>query len=332
MYVFAFVVLILGCFLGAGFVSGKEVARYFSIFGKYSLLGILVLSILMFFLLMFFLFISNKVDNFKEFINKYFFKESGVLRFLFVFTMTIFIGSMFAGNLVLAEYFNVNKIVMILITSILTFLLVVGKVKFLSAINMILMPMIICFLVYLTFSFKIGNYVEGSAPLSILSSLNYCMINIVPLGVFIIDIKNRRKLTKKEIVLISAIVSMVIMILLIIYNNSILLNNLEGVSMPIIVLGCSGGIILKIVTFISLYFGMITTLISCVFVVSNYINEYISDYRHSTMLTINLGLIVSFFGFNVIVDYVYILIAIIGFYFVVSSVIKEKRNLKNQVS
>ena len=72
--------------------------------------------------------------------------------------------------------------------------------------------------------------------------------------------------------------------------------------------------------------GMFTTLISCVFVFANYINSYIKNYKHSTMLSLLLGFISSLFGFDAIIGYAYIIIAIIGIYVVLNIVIKEKRS------
>lgn len=330
MKIVSLVFMILGCFLGAGFVSGKEVATYFSVFGKYSILGILILGVLIFLLLSFFLYLSNKVENFKEFIDKYFGKKSGILTFLFSFSMLIFIGSMFAGNLVLAENFYINKFILIIVTSFLTFVFVTGKSKRLSAINIFIMPIIIFVLIYLSFSLKWGNYRSGNVGLSVFSSISYVFINIVPLGVFLIDLKFT--LSKKEIVLTSLITTLVIVFLLTLYNNAIIINNISDMSMPIIVLANKGGTLLKILTFASLYLGLLTTLVSCVFVFSNYVNGYLNNYKHSTMLSIFLGLIISFFGFDAIVSYVYVLIGLIGFYLVFSVIVKEKRNLKNQVS
>ena len=92
MRVFSLVFMILGSLLGAGFVSGKEIATYFSTYGRFSVLGIFLLTILIFLLLIFFLSISNKVSSFREFVFKYFGKQGDFLNFLFAFTMLIFIG------------------------------------------------------------------------------------------------------------------------------------------------------------------------------------------------------------------------------------------------
>ena len=104
---------------------------------------------------------------------------------------------------------------------------------------------------------------------------------------------------------------------------------LVGEEMPILSLVEDANIFIKVITLLSLYMGMLTTLISCVFVLSNYINGYLNNYKHSTLLSIILGFIVSFFGFNTIVSYVYTIIGGIGLFVVVSVILKEKRNLKN---
>lgn len=326
MRVILIVFSILGCFLGAGFVSGREVAGYFSVFGKYSIIGILFLTIILFLLLILFMVIANKVDNFKHFVNIYFGKYSFIMNFLFAFTMLIFMGSMIAGTGVLAECFDINKYFVILLTVILTYILVIKGSSSLRIINSILMPIILCVLVYLTFPKEWNFNVEGDLFEALLSAFNYGFINIIPLGIFIVDIKGKKKFSKKEIILIASVSTILICVMLLIYNNAIIVNELEYFSMPILVLSNGRGIFIKLITAVCLYLGMFTTLISCVFVFTNYVNSYIKNYKHSTMLSLFFGFFSSLFGFDAIVGYAYIIIAIIGIYVVLNIVIKEKRS------
>lgn len=328
MRVISLVFMLLGCFLGAGFVSGKEVATYFSVFGKSSILGIIVLSVLIFILLMFFLSLSNRVENFKNFVNVYFGKLAHVINFLFAFTMLIFIGSMFAGNYVIANTLKINKFVLLLITIILTFCFASKKSSGLSKLNLILMPIVICVLMYLTFSRTVNLGGSGNGISAIFTAINYVLINIVPLGIFILDIRGDKKYSKKEIVLISLITTMIIGILLAVYNNAITSNNLQHSTMPILEISKNKGFLISLITALSIWLGLLTTLVSCVFVLSNYINSYLRNYSLSLFLSISLGVIVSFMGFDIIVNYVYTIIGIIGLIVIISVIFQEKRNKK----
>lgn len=326
MKILTLIFLLFGCFVGAGFVSGKEVAVYFSVFGKNSIYGILILGVIIFFLLIFFLSLSNKVSSFNDFINKYFGKAGIFLNFLFAISMLIFIGSMFAGNYILAECLHINKILFVCVSIVLTFVFVNGNVKAMGKLNLILMPIVISILLYFTFTTNFGCGEESSFSLCVFSSISYALINIVPLGIFILDIGGEKKLSKKDIILTSLIVSLILIILLLIYNNAIILNDLQDVSMPILYLIRGNQFFLSVFALMSLYLGMLTTLISCVYVFANYLNIYIKDYKRSTMLSIFFGLIISFLGFDSIVDYVYIFIGIIGLFVVTFIMIKEIRD------
>jgi len=237
---------------------------------------------------------------------------------------------MFAGNYVLADNLGVNKILLTLISVVLTFIFVTGNVNAISRLNTILMPIIIMVLVYFSFTTNRGVGEDSSLTLGLLSAINYALINFVPMGVFILDIHGDKKLSKKEIILTAGIVSIILMILLYIYNNAIIVNNLENVAMPILYLIRGDEMMLSVMALMSLYLGMLTTLISCVFIFSNYINNYIKNYKHSTMLSIILGLIISFLGFNAIVNYVYVIIGLIGLFTVIFTIKQEIRSSKNR--
>ena len=60
------IVMVLGCFFGAGLTSGKEIATYFSVFGKYSNLGVVLATACMFGLMYLFFRLSTKVNKIRH--------------------------------------------------------------------------------------------------------------------------------------------------------------------------------------------------------------------------------------------------------------------------
>ncbi|MGN0960612.1 MAG: hypothetical protein ACI4PF_00265 [Christensenellales bacterium] len=322
MRVFAGVCMLLGCFLGAGFVSGREVASYFSRFGNQSIWAVIIATILLFLLILFFLMLSNKTKNFSEFSQFYFGKLNNIADFLMAICVLIITSSMFAGTMSLSETFNINKFVFVGITLVLAFFIVIGNTHSLSKVNIILMPFLILIVLIATYVKGVNNSFDGSIILAVASGSNYVFINIVSIGLFLLEIGH--KYTIKEKVLISIISSLVIGIMLIVINNAILNNMLIDEVFPNLTLAKNNKI-LYICMQLSIFFGLFTTLISNVFILSNYINKFIKHYRISVLVSLIMGLIFSFLGFQTMVGYIYWFIGFIGVIMIFFVIFKEKR-------
>ena len=196
MKVITGICLILGCFFGAGFVSGREIAFYFGRFGWESVIAIVVSMLLFFMLTTFFFTLSKDSDNFYSFSNKYFEKLSCLVNWLLVVCILIISSSMLAGTKSLAEALNINELIFILVTLISAFFVVLGNVRSLSNVNLVLLPILIIILMIV--ASRGGNEVISHENLccAILNGGNYVFINIVTLGMFILEIGN--KYSKKE--------------------------------------------------------------------------------------------------------------------------------------
>ena len=143
MKILSAVCLILGCFLGAGFVSGREIACYFSMFGNISYLSCVVCGVLFFVLIMFFFSVSSTVKSAREFMSVYFQKYSWIIEWLFAICLVIFVGSMIAGTASLAGGLGYNQLFVVLVTILLTYLVVCKNIQGISKINLILVPVLI---------------------------------------------------------------------------------------------------------------------------------------------------------------------------------------------
>lgn len=320
MRVFAGVCMLLGCFLGAGFISGREIASYFSKFGNQSIWGVVIATILLFIFTLFFLILSNKTNSFDKFSRYYFGKCDRVANIFMAICVLIISSSMFAGTISLAETFNVNKFVFVIITFILSFLIVKGNINSLSRLNVIIMPLILIVVIVATDTSELARTFDSSVILSIASGSNYIFINIVSLGLFLLEIGY--KYTRKEKLLIALISSIIIAVMLFLINNAILCENYIYDVFPNLSMSINNPL-LYVLMQISIFFGLFTTLISNVFILSNYINKLIKNYQVSILLSLTSSLLLSFFGFATIVGYIYWFIGLVGVIMIFSVLIKK---------
>ncbi len=328
MKVLLAVCLILGCFLGAGFVSGREVASYFSRFGNVSYVACIIAGFLFFILTYFFFKVSNRVRSTNEFISCYFKKGKGLVELLFAVCILIITGTMIAGTYSLADSLGYNQFLIVGITMLLAFFVVKRNVRGLEWVNVILVPILMSVLL---FAMKDGGMRcdNGAIINGIVSGSSYVFINIVSLGLLIIEIGH--KYSKREKFLISLICSVVIVLLLIVINFSILSNGLIDDVMPILVLS-SRNSVLYITMQISMYLGLFTTLISNIFLLSNFISKYISSQTCSIIVSLMLSVFISCFGFNNLVGYIYLFIAGVGVFIVVSGFKKTPPSLETRLN
>ena len=324
MRVFSLTMLILGGFIGAGFASGREVANYFSRFQEYSILAIVVAVIILFFLVYLFLILSDRFNGYIGFINQYFGRLGGLVNFLFAVSLLIIIASMFAGCGVVAESYNLNENFVIILTAILAFFSCAKDVKLIDKINRILVPFIMLIIVFVCLGFNTKNYGSNNSIFySIFSGANYIFINIVTLGLFILEIG--KNYTKKDKIVASLLVSAIIGIILFVFNNAIIYNDLVFGIMPTITLSKMKGNFVYFLTIISIWLALFTTLVSNLYILCTYTSKFIKNKYVNLAVMIGVGVIVSFFGFDTMVNYIYSFIGAVGIIVIVNIIVQEKR-------
>lgn len=322
MRIFFGVCMVLGCFLGAGFVSGREIASYFSRFGDASIYAIMVAVVILFSLMLFFFYISSRVDNINDFCRVYFGATSNIARGLMAFCVLIVLSSMFAGTISLSETFGVNKIVFTAITTILAYTIVVGKVERLQNVSAVLIPFLLTIVIIVTICPLHITMARGEeVVLSMASGGNYIFINIVSLGIFLLEIGY--KYSPKEKIWISLLSSIIIGIMILLINNAILSSNCITDIFPTLSLSRGRGVLFLAMQ-LSIFFGLFTTLVSNALIFSRYLSSFLHSRRISTIITLIIGIALSSFGFKQIVGYIYWLIGLIGVVMVFVAVFKEK--------
>lgn len=324
MKVLSAICMILGCFLGAGFVSGREIACYFSKFGYASVISCFFVGILFFVLICFFFLISNRVKNLSEFISYYFTKSSKFIEWLLIFCIVVLTGSMIAGVGAFADSLNYDKILILNITIILCFFIVMNNVKGLAKTNNFIVPFLVIILI-LSMDFCGSLFVdvgENIVP-CVIDGCVYVFINIISLGLLIIEIGHG--FSKKEKIFISIVCSVVIMLLLFGLNFSIISNDFESYIMPNLELSKKNNLLYFLMQ-VSVYLGLFTTLISNVFVLTNFMCKKIGSYILSLVCVLCVGIIVSFIGFERLIGCVYVVIGINGLGIVINAIKKESKN------
>lgn len=321
MKVLSLVFMLLGTFIGAGFVSGREISRYFSSHGIFSYIGIILASILLSILMIFFFKLSHKVNGFNGFINVYFGKCGKIIIWLFSISLVIFSGTMMAGCNEVSSSINISNLIVILLTIVLCFAVVMKSTKGLSLLNLILLPLLLVFLIYVCFSNNLAVTKISFQISTIIDSIFYVFINIVTLGIFILEIG--RKYTKKEYIYSVIISTFIIFLIMLIVNNSIQINNLEDEVMPILTLAKLKGNLQYKIMIMFIWVGLFSTLASCVFVLKNILPINLST-NIKCFIILTISVFFSFVKFDMFVNYIYIIIGIIGVLLVFFTLRNEK--------
>ncbi len=330
MKILVLVALILGCFTGAGFVSGREISAYFSIFGFNAIFGTVVTTMLFAVLIYMFFKLSYVADSFVAFVKIYYGRFSSFINFMFAICILIIASSMFAANSIIAMSINIDKILFAIIVATLTFLSVIGGKNSLGKINLVVMPIMLVVIIVVCFEKQIYmGEINRTLVVSMLSGINYVFINIVTLGLFILEIG--KSYTQKQKIIASIVSSLIIGIMIFIINNAIILGGVIDSAMPMLVLALNKSKALWIVTLIAIFFGIFTTLVSCIFMLCNYINTYVKNRSYSIIIALSLAIVISNFGFGFIVNYIYSIIGFLGLVFVLKLFFTKKEFVKTNI-
>ena len=276
----------------------------------------------MFFLIYMFFRLSKTTNTFDSFVCRYFGKSGAIINWLFALCLFILTSSMFAGSLAIAETINISKIIFALITAVACYFVVIGNVKIIEKISIILVPIIIVVMICIC-GFKTFQFYDGDFFLSILSSSNYVFMNIVTLGLFVLE--TGHSYTKKQSIVVSLTCSIIVFVMLILCNNAIINFDLTQMSMPVLAMSTQKGFVPWIITAITIWIGLFTTIISCVFVLGNFLNKYVKNYKLTIFFTLLATLACSNFGFAFLVGYVYWIIGFVGIILVAKVIIQEKK-------
>lgn len=295
--------MIVGMFIGSGFVSGKEIAVFFSRFGNFSYIFI-PLAFILFFAGIFWILSHGERAEEK-------FNSSKSLIFISILVNLIFTSSMMAGTIMsLKTKYIALTIVLILALLFLCYRVIKKGMGYLTKVNTILIPiLIIVLLICLLKNAKVGHVIESKnaayagffAILYILMNLSSSCLVIGKLG---------SDMSKKSRIYVSLFASLILTVLLLGINYT-LLSNENSLDLTFPLLEMSEGYVFYLMKFV-LFIGCLTSVLSIVFVNSKALLSLGLKGFLNYLVCVCLPLVISMFGFGNIVSYLYPLASILG--------------------
>lgn len=146
----------IGLIIGAGFASGREICEYFNFASNTDFTGVCIATILFAFICYIILKKSYKYElyNIKDYVSNIF-SFSKLLQKIFLFIIFLdlicgFIVMMSSCGEVIGNFFDVPKIVGCLFLAVICFFIFIFDIKGIAVINIILVPIIIAIIIFIT--------------------------------------------------------------------------------------------------------------------------------------------------------------------------------------
>ena len=295
--------MIVGMFIGSGFVSGKEIAVFFSRFGNLSYIFIPFVFIL------FFAGIFWILSNGERAEEK--FNSSKSLIFISILVNLIFTSSMMAGTMMSLKTRYIAVTIAVIFALLFLCQRVIKKgMGYLTKVNAILIPILILILLLCLFKnakvgclikSKNGAYAGFFAFLYILMNLSSSCLVIGKLG---------RDMSKTSSFYVSLFASLILTGLLLGINYT-LLSNENSLDLTFPLLEISEGYVFYLMKFV-LFIGCLTSVLSIAYVNSKSLATLGLNGFLNYLICVCLPLIISMFGFGNIVSYLYPLASILG--------------------
>ena len=315
--------VMLGSIVGAGFATGKEIVNFFGIYGKFAP-EIIVVTGILFFLAMMCFFMSGKYPE--NHIISYFFN---CLIFISEFILLV---AMISGLFCVTNIFLSNDILVYFLLVISFFIGILG-VKGLESSNLILAPILIISVISVCIVSLVNNtselfQVNNSTTIQKLSyPFLYFGLNLFTS--FPICKELGKKMTRKEIIITSTLTSFLITICISLISISVMKSSdmIFNSDMPLAILACNINGTIGFIFFFVILIGIMTTLVSCLFVLNSYHKNFKANKSIFAFFTIIIAYLFNFIGFSKIIQIFYPLIGIFG---VALFIVTEITNKKGQ--
>lgn len=328
--IFTLTFLILGTVIGAGFASGKEIVIFFTRFGPYSFLLILLSGIVFYVSFRLYLKAGHVIhpNNFTDVTNNIIKnKTSNFYNFIIFISFILVTSGMFAA--VREVSFNFSNAwfqnTIMIVTIFACYFVCKGGIKNLNKINAYIMPIVIVLILVLC---TLTNVLVKREVLTIetntlqtIFSIGSCLIyvglNIILAGCVLIQIGNNY--TIKEINSASLFASVLITLILLFINGTILYSdyNILTSSLPMLNLSYKINNFWGILTILIIWICIFTALISSIYVIAKFLNVYIKNFKYCNIISIIITFGISLLGFSNIVTFVYPVIGTIGVFYTI---------------
>lgn len=319
----------VGTVVGAGFASGQEIMRFFSIYGTLSYIAIII-STLLFILIgikIMKIGMKYKATSFKEMFDCVFSPTiANICNIILTICLIITTIVMLAGaGAVFEEQLGIQFIYGIIITCICTFLIVIFGISGLFSINVVVVPILILFnIILFIFTCTNQNLLFTNSLTSIIPIINifrsgvlYVLFNVMlslgVLGAIGHNIDNTKTL------IYGGILGGLILGILIIFENTCLLAYSPGIlqyEIPIAHIAIKMGNSYHTLFTMVVWGEIVTTLVASVYSLVEYANQLKISRFTSIYVILLFSSIISHFGFSTMVHYLYPLLGIIGLFFI----------------
>lgn len=211
----------IGFLIGAGFASGREILEYFNLKSNTNILGIIIASFL--FIIISYVIMSKSSDDKIYDYSSYIESVSGKRAFFVKIFMMIYMFCgmfvMFAGSGALVyDVSSLSEIAGAVLMALICFIVMSFDLRGIVAINIILVPLMVCGILYVSFCVAIfGESLTFSqynilGENAILSAICYSAYNTLTAGVVLVPLAVNMK--KREICISSIISGFIIGLLI----------------------------------------------------------------------------------------------------------------------
>jgi len=306
------VFILIGTYIGAGFISGNEIYLFFGKYKVCGVLGLLISTIFMGIILYKIIIFSREenINNYNDLLKKIINRKiiyiiiNKIMNIYFLILFCLMTSGL--CNFI-NQQFNINKIIIYLIFLLLNVVFIKNKNNFIIKINTFVMPIILIFLVYiLGISVHKNNYFPIQfeyknnfiIPAIIYSSYN--LLNLIPISITSLYRANK---IKKIIIIFCSIIFLLKIIVFLILNYTE--NNYLNLDFPIIFFLEKIGYFYKNIYCIIIVLATVTTAISVEYALVQKNNKNLKIIIICSLLSIN-------FTFSNLLKIVYPVFGIIG--------------------
>ena len=319
MKIFSACASIVGCVLGVGFLTGKELVVFF---GEKNPLFVSLCFFVLFFCLVF-LFLSlgkkYKTTNISV-INKNIFGSLGIV-FDFVFVATCFLSlcAMLAGAQELFKMVAETNFPFSLFVALVCCVGLCFGVKTVKKLNLVFVPVVAVLLFVALLPSCKTNLVFNGNIAGVLKVVQYCCFNCM-LGCAML-LSCGKNLDSRQRLLSAFISSLILSFLVFILLSSA---GRAGGDMPVLTVAKNNGCFVVCATVV--FVGIFTSLCSCGYTVVSWLQKRLGD-KHISVATVFIcAYVVSLFGFGKILSFTLPLSSLCAVVFVFFTLIKQVFN------
>jgi uncharacterized membrane protein YkvI len=326
---FSLAMLLVGTIIGAGFASGREILTFFS--SDIPLFVAPIVGILIFFVSVIFLFIGKTLqkDTISEINSKLLGKSHYVADIILLFNSLIVLAGMLSGmDSLFSIIFDFAPAYSIISGIICAFVVHKGLKGLLKG-NAIIVPVIILSIIIICTStiFSTQTLSFGSIHFRLFPAIIvYVSMNMMLSSTVLTTIGS---ISKKQIVLSSFIAASIITLLMLLIIMALNTTKVDT-AMPILSIALSQNLVLFYLSLAAIATSIFTTMMTAMSSLSSWLNSLVGDKRFSIILVLIAGLIVSNFGFENVVAFLYPLIGIAGILYISFSIVFVVKKRKNK--